>query len=181
MKTSYRAKARLFGSALAALIAVTPAVAWQATPSTASSSLVYKVPPNPAYGKVSAQKYGHDKFEKYVFAMINYQRSLRGLRKLTLSSCPDRYATAWARKLTNSRTIYHRDMGALLRACRVTMAGENIIRADASTVSTDLVRYWMESPSHRANILNAKYTYIGLYTSCSTTRGCTTVTNFTRK
>ena len=41
-----------------------------------------------------------------------------------------------------------------------TSAGENI--AKGQTTPQQVVQAWMESPGHRANIINASYTQIGV-------------------
>lgn len=52
-------------------------------------------------------------------------------------------------------------------------AGENL--AVHFTDSEDVVRAWMKSPGHRANIMNGKYTEIGIGTAKGTYKGAPTV------
>lgn len=52
-------------------------------------------------------------------------------------------------------------------------AGENL--AVHFTESEDVVKAWMDSPGHRANIMNGKYTEIGIGTAKGTYKGSPTV------
>lgn len=56
---------------------------------------------------------------------------------------------------------------------RYTTAGENL--AVDFIDSSDVHQAWMNSPSHRANILNGSYTEIGIATATGTYQGHTTV------
>lgn len=56
---------------------------------------------------------------------------------------------------------------------RYQAAGENL--AVNFTDSSDVTRAWMNSPSHRANILNGNYTEIGIATARGTYKGSDTV------
>ncbi len=115
-------------------------------------------------------------YELRVVSAINAQRAAYGLRPLSYRSCPDRYAESLAAKLRTSSTLYHQSMTSILRGCGATRASENLVRARASAPA--IVRMWMSSPGHRANILDSRVTQIGVATTCSSM--CTTVTDFIR-
>jgi uncharacterized protein YkwD len=118
-----------------------------------------------------------NRYELQVVRAINYQRSLHGLRPLRYDTCPDSYSERWAVRLRTSRTLYHQSLYPVMRGCRATMAAENIARARMS--APRLVALWMRSPGHRANILNARLTQVGVGTQCATL--CTTVADFIRR
>jgi hypothetical protein len=97
-----------------------------------------------------------------VFTQTNAQRTKAGLKPLISDPILDRAAQAWANKLAKSCTFTHST--ATWRADRVAKAGwsatgENIAAGySASTVVTA----WMGSAGHKANILNTKYTGMGV-------------------
>jgi uncharacterized protein YkwD len=115
-------------------------------------------------------------YEVRVVQAVNAQRAAHGLRALSYRSCPDRYAESLATKLRTSSTIYHQSMGSVLNGCSATRASENIARARTS--ASGVVRMWMNSSGHRANILDPRVTQIGVGTTCSSM--CTTVADFIR-
>ncbi len=120
-------------------------------------------------------------YEANVISSINYQRRVHHLKPLTASYCPDKYAESLASRLRYSSSIYHQSMMTVLRGCHATRASENIVRAGQRTSSSTLVALWMKSPGHRANILDGRLTQVGVGTTCSSSRGCTTVATFIRR
>jgi uncharacterized protein YkwD len=116
-------------------------------------------------------------YERQVVDAINAERSKRGLRTLRYTSCPDGYGERWALRLRTSNVLYHQSMTTVMRGCSATRAAENIARARTSAVN--LVRLWMASPGHRANILDRYVTQVGVGTQCASM--CTTVADFIRR
>lgn len=115
-------------------------------------------------------------YELQVVNAINVQRRARGLPSLYYRTCPDTYAESLALRLRASSTLYHQSMTNLLRGCGATRVSENLARA--RTPATSLVQLWMNSPVHRANILDRYVTQIGVGTACTSI--CTTVADFIR-
>ena len=56
----------------------------------------------------------------------------------------------------------HQRLMPILRRCHRTAAAENIAVGSGQTSARTFVRMWMRSPSHRHNLLNRKYRYIGV-------------------
>lgn len=99
-------------------------------------------------------------YEVRILTLVNAQRSRHHLPALSLSACPDRYATRWSTHLAAVGTLSHQSLWTILRACPARAAGENV---GWTTGSADaMVRMWMASPGHRANILNPRYHRLGL-------------------
>ncbi len=97
------------------------------------------------------------------FALTNQQRVSHGLKPLITDPVLDAAAQAWAQQLASSCTFVHST--SAWRAARVAKAGwsatgENI--AAGYTSSSAVVTAWMASPGHRANILDARYTGLGV-------------------
>ena len=87
--------------------------------------------------------------EQAVIQRMNAERTKNGLRALVTDMWLVRSArrhTAW---MANNHNLIH----------TTAAVGENI--AMGQTTSPEVVRDWMNSPGHRANILNGGYTRVG--------------------
>lgn len=98
-----------------------------------------------------------------VFSLTNAQRAKAGVKPLISDAALDKAAKAWAQQLASSCTFEH--SSSSWRAARVSGAGwaatgENIA-AGYSTPGM-VVNAWMASPGHKANILNSRYTGVGI-------------------
>ena len=98
-----------------------------------------------------------------VFTLTNAQRTQAGLRPLVSDPALDAAAAEWARQLASSCTFAHST--AQWRSSRVAASGwvatgENIAagQPDAKSVMTA----WMNSAGHKANILDSRYTGVGV-------------------
>ena len=91
---------------------------------------------------------------------INYQRHLHGLQTVYQSSCPAWFATHWDYNLAQTGLFYHQSMYQILSTCRASVAGEVLARGNAS--SWAIVTAWMNSPGHRAVLLDGRYNKIGV-------------------
>lgn len=97
-----------------------------------------------------------------VFAQTNAQRVKAGLKPLISDAVLDQAAQAWAQQLANTCTFTHST--ASWRSSRVAKAGwsatgENIAAGYATNA---VVTAWMGSAGHKANILNSRYTGVGI-------------------
>jgi len=95
-----------------------------------------------------------------VLALTNAERTARGLRALQPSPCADGYADRWAVSLSSLGSLAHQAMSPILSACGASRVGENV--AYGNVTPEQLVTMWMGSTGHRANILNAGYTHVGV-------------------
>jgi uncharacterized YkwD family protein len=106
-------------------------------------------------------------FEKRVVELVNEQRALNGLAPLTLSSKLSDVARLKSQDMHDNHYFSHtsptygspfdmmKTFGISYRA-----AGENIAMGYSSPEA--VMDGWMNSPGHRANILNASFTTIGV-------------------
>jgi uncharacterized YkwD family protein len=106
-------------------------------------------------------------FAKQVVTLVNNQRAKAGLKPVTLSTKLSAVAKAKAIDLYTNNYFDHISptYGSpfkMMKAFGVSynFAGENIARGQKSPQS--VVTAWMNSPGHRANILNKHYKYIGM-------------------
>lgn len=95
-----------------------------------------------------------------VLALTNGERTSRGLRALAFSSCADGFANTWASALASAGALSHQPLAPILSACSARGVGENV--AFGNVTPEALVRMWMESPGHRANVLNPAFTHLGV-------------------
>ena len=97
--------------------------------------------------------------EARVIERTNSQRARYGLPPLSVDPSLVHSARRHAAWMTNSRSLVH----------TTQPVGENIAMGQSS--SAEVIRDWMNSSGHRANILNPGYTRIGV--ACYVTPGGT--------
>lgn len=111
-------------------------------------------PPAPAPAPAPSSSYAAE-----TVAGINAQRAANGLGRLATSACAQSAAQRWAQQLAATGQFAHQDLGAVLRQCGARAAAENLARTGDGSAA--MVSLWMNSPSHRTNILNPRYTQVG--------------------
>jgi uncharacterized protein YkwD len=99
-------------------------------------------------------------YEKRILELVNRERTRRGLRPLRLATCADGYASRWSAELARSERLYHQSLRPIQRSCRARDVGENIGYGKVS--AEKMVDLWMNSRPHRANILNPRFSSIGI-------------------
>jgi len=106
-------------------------------------------------------------FENEVIRLVNEQRSKNGLKPLTANWELSRVARYKSQDMVDNRYFSHTSPTygtpfQMIRAFGLTYrtAGENI--AYGQRTPQAVVNAWMNSNGHRANILNASYTQIGV-------------------
>ncbi|HEX3224389.1 MAG TPA: CAP domain-containing protein [Nocardioides sp.] len=121
--------------------------------------------PSPASGrapeaKVATVKPRSDHWEKRVVALTNARRKAHGRKPLQAAACADKFAEPWTRHLARRRVLEHQDLTPMLDCPHTSYAGENI--AYGYETPKALVRAWMHSEGHRANILSRHFDRIGV-------------------
>ena len=102
--------------------------------------------------------------------VVNEYRRKQGLRQLKVYYELDRIARGHSHYMAKHKTCNHAGFShRTAEARRVTgsgYVGENCFRYPAraynSHVAKRLVQGWMKSPGHRANLMNPRYTKIGI-------------------
>lgn len=102
-----------------------------------------------------------------MLSLVNTQRKNAGLAALTMDSALNNVAVAKAKDMINNNYFSHNSptYGSpfdMMKKFGVTYrtAGENI--AKGQSTAQQVMNDWMNSPGHRANILNSSYTKIGI-------------------
>jgi uncharacterized protein YkwD len=97
--------------------------------------------------------------------LLNAQRRAHGLRPLRESPKLDRAALGHSRDMVRRHYFEHGDFVGRIRRVRYSgsLLGENIAWGSLQFSSpAAIVRLWMHSPPHRANILRSGYRDIGI-------------------
>lgn len=112
--------------------------------------------PAPAAARVEASTYAQQ-----ARLATNQARAEHGLPALKPNDCLKRYAVRQARAMAAQGAIFHQDLGAVMEACHLDTAGENVASGYRNGTSV-VVNGWMESEGHRANILSPSFTIMGI-------------------
>lgn len=103
--------------------------------------------------------------EASVIRAVNQVRAQHGLRRLTVDLRLERAARAHSRRMIRSGSFAHGNVQRRLAAVGVRgrIYGENLAWGVGSTArASAVVRMWLASPSHRANLLRPGFRRIGL-------------------
>lgn len=128
------------------------------------------IPPTATSPPAGCVYSGNSSYESQVITLINQERAAEGLSALTQNS-----------KLTSAARLHSQDMACndnwshtgsdgstlgqrlLAAGYSYSWAGENIATSSSQYFSpSSVVNMWMNSPGHRANILNPNFVHIGV-------------------
>jgi uncharacterized protein YkwD len=98
-----------------------------------------------------------------ILRATNTARANAGLRALSVNACLARTAQQHAERLAAAQTLYHQDLGTVSSSCGMSTAGENVAMNHSGPSA--MVGQWLDSPGHRANLLNSSFTLIGIGTA----------------
>ena len=124
--------------------------------------------PDPNPGSGDNQVVPTDQFDQEVLKLVNQERKQNGLKPLALSEKLDTAADDYSEEMIKDNRFSHRGKDGSSPGDRIEKAGytdwntwaENIAAGQQS--AAEVVRGWMNSPGHRANILNSRMTHMGL-------------------
>ena len=103
--------------------------------------------------------------ESALVAAVNGVRKAHGLRALTVDPALLRAARSYSGTMIRTGRFAHGALGPRLveHGARGPLYGENLAWAvGSSAAARNIVRSWMGSPSHRANLLRSGWTRIGI-------------------
>lgn len=115
------------------------------------------VPPASAASAASSEGY-----VTQAESATNARREARGLRPLGSSACLQRFAVAQAERMARDNSLSHTEQKRILSACGLSRVGENVAQALSSDQGGAVVRSWMRSSDHRANILARGFRTLGM-------------------
>lgn len=124
--------------------------------------------------RLAPAKLSKKRAERAVLCLINKQRKKRGLDKLKKDRKQRRAARRHSRRMVNKRCFSHRCKGEPDLTRRIKRAGylpcncywgvgENLAYGERRLGSPKkIVKAWMRSPGHRANVLEGRFEHIGI-------------------
>jgi uncharacterized protein YkwD len=95
-----------------------------------------------------------------IVALVNAERTAAGLAPLAVSGCAQTFAVTWSGHMAATGDFSHQSLTPILTGCGARGAGENI--AYGASSADGFMSLWMNSAGHRANILRASFTHIGV-------------------
>jgi uncharacterized protein YkwD len=101
-----------------------------------------------------------DAYASRILSLLNRERTRYGLRPLQRSRCSTSWAERWSSTMASSQRLHHQSMRSMLRECGARRAAENIAYGNVS--AEEMMKKWMSSRGHRANILDPKLGYVGV-------------------
>ncbi len=99
-------------------------------------------------------------YEDEVLRLSNVARTGQGVAALEPSACAQGQAVARATALAGATALAHAPLEPVLTACGASRAGENLARGYWS--APGMVDAWLASPGHRANLLDERFTALGV-------------------
>lgn len=101
----------------------------------------------------------------YLHLLHNKERGLKKIEQLEYDVKLEQFAQDWAEHMASRRRLRHSDLGFK----GYSFKGENI--AMGQRTEEEVLKSWMNSRGHRANILNSRYTHVGF--GCARTQSGT--------
>ena len=110
-------------------------------------------------------------FDSRLLYDINHARTIRGIRALTVVAGTTDVAHGWSCHLAGVHLLSHNlRLGTQLESHGSyywTTYGENVGMSATTPGADALFRAYMNSPAHRANILDRTFRYVGVWTKRS--------------
>lgn len=111
--------------------------------------------------RLAAKVKPHVKYQRQAHRATNKHRAAEGLKELRRTDCVQRFAVRQAKRMAQREQMYHQELRPIMEECGLSTVGENVAygyRTGRSVVDEG----WMNSPGHRANILNPAYRLMGI-------------------
>lgn len=108
----------------------------------------------------AATKPSGNHFERTVHQATNQRRVKHDRDKLSQGACVKRFAVRQAKRMARQERMYHQDLQPVLEECGLRGVGENV--AYGQPTAKAMVKAWMHSEGHRANILSKDWTLLGV-------------------
>jgi uncharacterized protein YkwD len=122
-----------------------------------------------------------DDYEDQLMVEVNRAREANGVRPIrAFDGCTDLMAQRWSRRIARTGVFEHRNQSQVLRRCRASWAGENLVRG-AEMAPEDMVQAWLDSPGHRRILLSKRARFAGVGVSQDAQGRLVGVLNVVRK
>ena len=118
-------------------------------------------------------------FDSRLLYDINHARTVRGIRALSLVAGTTDVAHGWSCHMAGASWLSHNSrLGTVLESHGSyfwTTYGENVGVTSSTAGADSLFRAYMNSPGHRANILDRTFRFVGVWTKGSGGRRWNTI------
>ncbi|WP_075617777.1 CAP domain-containing protein [Paenisporosarcina indica] len=148
-------------------VAEKPVTQKPTTPAAPAKPATPTTPAKPTAPAPTSPSASISSIEQQVLTLTNQERSKEGLKPLAADTALMASARAKSADMSNNNYFSHNSptLGSpfdQMKARGITYraAAENI--AMGQRTAAEVVQGWMESPGHRANIMNGNYTHIGI-------------------
>ena len=102
----------------------------------------------------------NDAYATRIFVLLNRERTRHGLRPLQRGRCATSWAERWSSSMARSQKLGHQSLKPFLKGCGARRAAENVASGNVSADA--LMKQWMASRRHRANILHPQLSFVGV-------------------
>ena len=102
----------------------------------------------------------------------NRDRAAAGLAGLCENGQLAGFAEGWAEHMAATGELVHQDIGSTINGTSFFTMGENILVGPAGYSPDQMETAWMNSPTHRANILSGAFTKVASVPHMGPTAGC---------
>jgi uncharacterized protein YkwD len=102
--------------------------------------------------------------QAYAGAAVKATNAVRANKErgaLEVDACLRKAAVRQAKAMAGTGTLFHQALGPLLDCCGLSLVGENVAVGYPSG-SAAVRKGWMKSAGHRRNILDERYTQVGI-------------------
>ena len=99
-------------------------------------------------------------YQSAITVTTNQARLARDRVKLRGDACVQRFAVRQAKRMAAQERMFHQDLGPILKDCGLSRVGENVAYGYLTGVDV-VLRGWMRSEGHRANILDRRFRLLG--------------------
>jgi uncharacterized protein YkwD len=96
---------------------------------------------------------------------MNQDRAANGLGGLSYNDQLAGSGAGWSSNIASAGSLFHQDLAALLGQpawAGFRTLGENLLVGPDGMSASQMETAWMNSPGHRANILNGSFTLVGI-------------------
>jgi uncharacterized protein YkwD len=97
-----------------------------------------------------------------ILIVMNADRAAHGLAPLSWNGRLAGIGQEWAAVIAQQGVLQHQDMNAVAAATGFAKTGENLLSAPAGYIALQMEASWMNSPGHRANILDPEFSVAGV-------------------
>lgn len=116
--------------------------------------------PLPATAHVAARPQTVGDYQHQARVATGNARERHDLHPLKKRDCVQRYARRQARRMARQERMFHQDLGVVMAACHLSGVAENV--AVGYPTGRAVVKAWLGSEGHRANLLEPSYRQLGL-------------------